>query len=209
MRKTQIVREFEQLSLVEKVEFLDDYDIDNDLRNKDYFVGFIKEIGNLKDYWYQSLVIDIASELQINDDRLFEEYFNYLLHPVHYLVKLSVLDFQLETYHLYFPKKQKLFIQLEDILSKKNERLVVKNQVLINLMIYKKDNRLKYKMKLIENLKRTSDYRSHLRVLNTFMNYSFFDFITRDYIEEIIKVIKKWKFGKSVTNKIIEAKSYW
>ena len=174
MENTEIIKKFEKLSLSEKIDFLEDYDIANDFKNRCYFINFIKNVVDNKDYWFLSLVVDLASDLQINDDDLFKKYFDYLFDSVHYLLKLSVLDFQLETYHLYYPRKKSLFIKLEELLNKKNERLIIKNQILLNLMLYRKENRLRYQIILIENLKRTSDYRSHLRVYNTFMTYDSF-----------------------------------
>ena len=76
-------------------------------------------------------------------------------------------------------------------------------------MVYRKENRLKYQILLIENLKRTSDYRSHLRVYNTFMTYDFFNFITYDYVTKIISISEKWSFGEAVSDKIIEVKDYF
>lgn len=209
MENTEIIKKFEKLSLSEKIDFLEDYDIANDFKNRHYFINFIKNVVDNKDYWFLSLVVDLASDLQINDDDLFKKYFDYLFDSVHYLLKLSVLDFQLETYHLHYPRKKSLFIKLEELLNKKNERLIIKNQILLNLMLYRKENRLRYQMILIENLKRTSDYRSHLRVYNTFMTYDSFDFITYDYVTKIISVSEKWSFGKSVSDKIIEIKNYF
>lgn len=209
MKKIVLNKKFENLSLTEKIDFLEEYDVTDDFENRDYFVRFVKNADNYTDYWLLSLLVDLASDLQINDDKLFKRYFDYLFNSVHYLLKLSVLDFQLETYHLYYPKKKSLFIQLERILKKRNERLIVKNQILLNLMVYKKENQLRYQIELLDNLERTSDYRSHLRVYNAFMNYSFFDFITKDYISRIISVTEKWNFGRSVTDKIIESKNYW
>lgn len=209
MQNIVLNKKFEDLSLSKKIDFLEDYDVANDIENRDYFIRFVKNTDISNNNWFLSLIVDLASDLQIKDDKLFKRYFEYLFKPVHYLLKLSILDFQLDTYHLYYPQKGELLIKLEEVLERKYERLIVRNQILLNLMVYHKEKRLIYQMQLIDNLAKTSDYRSHLRVYNTFMNYSFFDFITSDYISQIIPVTEKWKFGRSVTDKIIEAKSYW
>lgn len=207
MIESSLIKKFEKLSIDDKIDFLEDYDVVNDLVNRPYFHRFIKNNSGNKDYWLSSILIDLASELRINDFDLFNTYFNYLFESKHYLIKLSVLDFQIETYDLYYEKSKEAYLKLEELLNRKNERLLVKNQVLLNLMIYCKENRLKYLSQLINNLKRTSDYRSHLRVYNTFINYDYFNFITPDFLEQLFRISERKSLGKSVSNKIRELKS--
>ncbi len=207
MVESSLIKKFEKLSIDDKIDFLEDYDVVNDLENRPYFLRFIKNNSNSKDYWFSSILIDLASELRINDLNLFNTYFNYLFESKHYHIKLSVLDFQIETYDLYYEESKEAYLKLEELLNKKNERLLVKNQVLLNLMIYCKENRLKYLSQLINNLKRTSDYRSHLRVYNTFINYDYYNFITPDFLEQLFSISERKSLGKSVSNKIRELKS--
>lgn len=207
--KINIIKEFEQLSLSEKIDFLGEYDIADDFRNREYFTDFIKNFNDSNDVWTLSLIVDVAADLQINDVSLFQKYFDYVTNSVNYMLKLSVLDFQLDTYNIYYPNQKELFIQYEPLLNKKYERLIVRNQILLNLMIYRKENRLKYQNLLKNNLKKTRDYRSHLRVYNTLLNYPFFNFVTRDYIFQLIDITEKWDFDRAVQSKIEEVKLMW
>lgn len=204
-----IIKEFEQFSLSEKIDFLGEYDVVDDFRNREYFTDFIKHFNDSNDVWTLSLIVYVAADLQINDVSLFQKYFDYVTNSVNYMLKLSVLDFQLDTYNIYYPNQKELFTQYESLLNKKYERLIVRNQVLLNLMIYKKENRFKYQNLLKNNLKKTRDYRSHLRVYNTLLNYPFFNFVTRDYIFQLIDITERWNFDRAVQSKIEEVKLEW
>ncbi|AXP80304.1 hypothetical protein CJ739_1213 [Mariniflexile rhizosphaerae] len=207
MVKSDLIKKFEKLSMDDKIDFIEDYDIVNDLSNRPYFIKFIKNNSNSKDYWFSSILIELASEIRVDDLELFNTYFKFLFESKHYFIKLSVLDFQIETYDIYYDKFKNTYHKLEEILDKKNERLIVKNQILLNLMIYSKEKRLKYLYQLLDNLKRTSDYRSHLRVYNTFINYNYYNFITPDFLEQLFSISEKKRLGKSVSEKIRELKS--
>lgn len=207
--KNNIIKEFEQFSPSEKINFLEEYNVVDDFKNRKYFTDFIKNFKDSNNAWTLSLIVDIAADLNIKDVSLFERYFNYLFKPINYMLKLSVLDFQLDTYNMYYPSQKNMFKQYEPLLSKKYERLIVRNQVLLNLMVYKKENRLKYQSLLMNNLKKTPDYRSHLRVYNILLNYPIFNFVSRDYVFELIHITEKWNFDRAVKSKIEEVKQMW
>ncbi|UOY05997.1 hypothetical protein L0P88_18930 [Muricauda sp. SCSIO 64092] len=208
MQNSFSIIEFEQLSLSEKIDFLDENDVSYNFEDKAYFIKFIKKnIQKSSDYWIVSSLVDLASDLKLEDNELFDSFMGLLVCSNHYLIKLSVLDFQVETYDIYYSKRKSSFDRLRDFNKRIKERLIVRNQMLMNLMLYDKENRLTYLVELLENLKRTMDYRSHMRVFNMIINHDFFSFMDKNYISRLLDISEGKFLGKAVEDKINELKN--
>ncbi|MEM6815880.1 MAG: hypothetical protein AAF600_16080 [Bacteroidota bacterium] len=208
MKNSFSIIEFEQLSLSEKIDFLDENDVSDDYGNKTYFTRFIKKnIEKSSDYWIVSSLIELASDLKLDDNELFDSFMDLLLNPNHYLIKLSVLDFQVEGYYIHYPEKKSSFNVLRGFNKRTKERLIVRNQVLMNLMLFDKENRLNYLTELLENFKKTMDYRSHIRVFNMIIEHDFFSFIDKNYINRLIEISESKSLGEAVRDRIHEIKN--
>jgi hypothetical protein len=199
----EIIGHFENKFISKRIEFIEDYSFSEDLINRNYFVTKLKEIPNHTNYWYQALLIDIATDLEIHDEALRSKYFSLLSSPNHYLVQLSVLDYLIETYssdNSYSGSIEPLMRLYEY----RNTRIIVKSQLLLLLILIDRKNLFIYKNNLANNLYRTNNYQGHLRVYNSIIHHSTLFNLFGKYLLKLTKISRSTQKGRAVQSKLIE-----
>ena len=206
--ENNIKTNFENHFIQKRIDFIIDYDFENDIENKDYFIKIIKKQEKTTNDFYNALIAELATRLQIKDSRLFDKYKKYLLSPNEWFFKLCILSYFRDTYELYKKDKKINYSFLKQILISKYDRLIVKNQVLIDLMIFYPKEKKMYIQMLLKNLSKTTDYRSFIRTFNNLMNYNLSKDFSNDDILKIIKITEDKNLGKAVTEKLLEFKDF-
>lgn len=197
---------FEHRFISHRIKFIEDTNIDD--LDKDYLESKLLEFSK-KDFsnYYLSLLIDLAVDASIMNIDLLKAYSNQLFTKNHYLVKLSSLDYLFVAGEL-ISNKSRLVVKLKGLLQSKYERLLVKNQILLLLAYLDLNNADKYLEMLRKHLSRTLDYRSHIRVYNTIMNFLPITEREREILWTLMEVSKNMDLGKAATEKVKEVEKY-
>jgi hypothetical protein len=197
---------FENKFLSKRIEFIEDYDFESDGRNYEYFKSFILNFEITKDDWYNTLIIDLSDRLNIIDNNLYNKYLKYLSFKTHYLFKLSILDYFINNYSFY--KKIYRFEDFKTLYNMKSTRHIVKNQIVINNLVFFPKNKDIYIKELLINMKKTTDYRSHIRVFNYIMNFELDKTFSEKKLNDLINISSSKKLGRAVDLKLQEFKDY-
>lgn len=197
---------FENKFLSKRIEFIEDYDFETDEKNYDYFKSFILNFEITKNDWYNTLIIDLADRLSVVDKTLYSKYCRYLLYKSHYLFKISILDYFSNNYSFYNEIYKSEDIEL--LYNVKSTKYIVKNQIIINNLIFFPQNKDIYSEELLKNMKKTNDYRSHIRVFNYIMNFELDKILCEKELKNLIQITSSKKFGRAVDLKLKEFKEY-
>ncbi len=197
---------FENNFLNRRVEFIEDYDFENDKKNYKYFESFILNFEITKNDWYNTLIIDLADKLCIVNNKLYHRYLQYLSYKSHYLFKLSILDYFINNSSFY--KEIYHSEDFDEIYKMKSVRYIVKNQIVINNLVFFPENKSVYIKELLRNMNQTTDYRSHIRVYNYIMNFELEEMFNEKDLKDLIKISLSKKFGRAVDLKLQEFKDY-
>lgn len=201
-----IKEKFENASLEERIDFIDNYDLKADVINRDYIIEAIVNLELTNNHWYNVLIIELATDLQVRNPMLINRYIISVNKKNHKLVKLMLMDFFTETYSFYEEKQlNKLFLSLNKLINNRYDRLIVRNQALLLLIMIFPDKEKGYKLKLKNNLKRTNNYRSHIRVFN-FVHTFLLDLFPKQFIFELMSITKSFNYGKAVEDVLIDLK---
>ena len=197
---------FEHKFISRRVEFIESASIED--FDKEYLKTKLLEFSK-KDYsgYYLALLIDLAIDSNIINNDLLDAYTHHLFSKNHYLVKLSSLDYifvakEFISNKLYFVEKLMQFLQ------RKHEFLLVKNQTLLLLTYLDGNNSDKYLNMLRLQLSITMDYRSHIRLCNTIINFQPLTEKEREILWILIDVSKNMDLGRAVSEKIKEVEIY-
>ncbi|KFF01340.1 hypothetical protein IX39_12240 [Chryseobacterium formosense] len=189
-----------------RIEFLEDYDFESDKTNYIYFKNFILNFELTNNDWYNSLIIELADRLEIVDNVLYDRYLEYLSHRRHYLFKLSILDYFINNHSFYY--KIYKADDFKSIYDMKSTKYIVKNQIIVNNLFFIQQDRDAQIEELLINMEKTTDYRSHIRVINYIMNFELDNFIDIKKLRDLITITLSKKFGRAVDLKLIEFKDY-
>ena len=191
---------FEHKSVQKRIDFMEEYDFDDDYLS--YYQEFLIENKEESDIDYLVCLIELAEDLEIYDEILLEKYVGYLKSKKSIYLKLTILD-----YFINFPLEEKQKIGLEEQLKSqlKTQNIILKNQVFLNLIALKTIDCSKYKMQFFQSLLQTDDYKSLIRVVSKFLNHTvFFDVFTSKEVFELLKILKTKKLGKALENSVLE-----
>lgn len=194
---------FENKSITKRIEFIEDYDFTKDKNNYDYFKSFISNFVMTKDNWYNTLIIDLSDELNIVNYELYYKYLNFFYNSNYYLFRLSILDYIANNYTFY-----KKIYKPEDFEAVQINRRIIKNQVIVNNLIFFPENKQYYIKELIKSFKRTDDYRSYIRLYNYVMNFELEKVINDVDLNILIEITESKNLGRSVSLKVSELKDY-
>lgn len=202
MDEETIIQRFDKGNFEERIDILtDEFDLVSYSKNKKFFSDFLCKFNLTSNIWYNSVIIDTASRLEVVDKLLLDKFLKFLTQKNNYLIKLSVLDYLMDMYHTY-PKKEvepKIHDTL-DSLRLKNDRLIVRNQLILAQM-YLYENTTLNKV-LFDNLKKTSDYRAHIRLYNTLENYNMLDLFSNEYLNFMLSTSEQKNLGKATSEAI-------
>lgn len=203
--KSEIRGILENGSISEKINLIELYDIDN-YTEREYVVDYIKkESIRPIDDWLKISLIDLATRLKINDIKLLNNYLSYLGSGYSYYLKLTVLDYVGYMYETY--KNEKIdYSFIEALLSSNYDRLVVKIQASLILILIYPGRIIFYMERIKKYLKRSEDYRAHIRLYNSFMNIDYR--IPKSYIEDLMLITeqKSLSSSKAVKSTLVEMK---
>ncbi len=202
MEEEAIIQKFNKGSFEERIDILtDEFDLVSSSKNRKFFSDFVCKFNLTSNIWYNSVIIDTASRLEVVDKLLLDKFLKFLTQKNNYLIKLSVLDYLMDMYHAY-PKKE-IESEIHNILyflKLKNDRLIVRNQLILAQMYFYKNSTLN--KALFDNLKKTSDYRAHIRLYNTLENYDMLDFFSNEYLNLMLSISEKKNLGKATSETI-------
>ncbi|WBX96342.1 hypothetical protein [Chryseobacterium gambrini] len=198
---------FESRYLSERIDFLQEYDFVKDESNFEYFKSFIFDFELTKNDWYNSLIINLADELNIVHNSFYKRYLNYLTNRKYYLFRLSILDYFANN-HIFYKKiyRQKDF---EIIKNSRNLRRIVKNQVIVNDLIFDLKNKRIYIDELKKSYRVTQDYKSHIRLYNYIMNFELDEIISKTDLNYLVETTQNKKLGRAVDLKLLEFANYF
>lgn len=194
------IKAFESNSYQKKIDFIDNYDY---LKQEcyDLFYQIIIKTEMPVNYWYMIRLVELSSLLGIKNKGLLNKYLKLLVTPNIYYLKLTVLDYIIDTYDMY--KEDDIdYSPIEVILHTKRDRLITKNQALVNLIFIYPSKKTEYLELLKLNLKKTKDYRSHIRVYNNLLNVEIRNKLTILDIGELLKISKSINLGYAVSESI-------
>ena len=196
------IEEFERLSIDDKVSLIIESDIQQDDPNLEYWKDLILKTDSSNNHWLLSNIIDLATNLNFKDERLSKRYVGYISGRYNYIVKLSVLDYFLLTDQFSSVLEKELF----ELIKSNHDLLLVKNHALLLLAYFDKVNRKEHLNTLLIYMKRTRDYRSHIRVYNTLLA---FNLITNhlDMVKEMTNISMGMNLGKAVRKVLREVES--
>lgn len=200
MALIEIKKLFTQESFQKRIDFISKSDISN-IEEENYLAKIIINTKESSNDWYLIALIDLAVKLRIKDKELAERYLKYLIEPNSYYVKLSVLDYIIDTKEM-FKDHSIDYTPVKQIVSNKYDRLIVKNQALLNLIqLYplEKDN---FMGALKKNLSKTSDYRSHIRTYNNIIETSVKDYLPVAYIKDLMRISESMNLGRGTIDVI-------
>lgn len=201
MKMNKLVYLIENSSSEEVVEFIDEILDTERIFNEEDKVIITQGLRLLKlkkNNEYLSSIIDLMKYLEIYDDLIISKLLAQLEHS-NYYCQLSFLD-----YIFNYNYSDDVICYLQKI-TKSRVRLIVRNQVLLMQLLKKSKLQIPNASGiLIENMKRTKDYRAHIRYMNTIMNYPNFDTLNLDTFKTLISISKTKQFGRSVVEKTKE-----
>jgi hypothetical protein len=201
-----VKEKFESPSLEDRIDFLDHYTVEKDTENKAYFIETIGNLELTSNHWYNALIIELATTFQIKKTPLVKRYLTALTKSNHKLVKLMLLDYVTETYASYEKKElNQLFLVLNEVIRNRYDRLIVRNQALLLLILIFPDKQNKYSLEFKKNLKRTKDYRSHLRSFY-FIAAFLLRSLSKEFILDLISITASFEYGRAVDEVLVELK---
>lgn len=190
----QVKASFEHKSISKRIIFLAEYHFDDNYQ--DYYKNFIINYFDTKDNIYFMQLLELAQDLEIYDEAYIGRLLLILKEKTHIIVKLSILDylyeavFEIELDHDFLIKELKELLVLRNFLT-------IKNTILFILSTIDTDNKKSYTQIILENLKRTKDYRTIIRLCNFIMgtDENLFD---KNTMMEIIKIGSSQEHGLAV-----------
>ena len=201
-----VKEKFESPSLEDRIDFLDHYTVEKDTENKAYFIETIGNLELTSNHWYNALIIELATTFQIKKTPLVKRYLTALTKSNHKLVKLMLLDYVTETYASYEEKElNQLLLVLNEVIRNRYDRLIVRNQALLLLILIFPDKQNKYSLEFKKNLKRTKDYRSHLRSFH-FIAAFLLGSLSKEFILDLISITASFEYGRAVDEVLVELK---
>jgi len=190
----EIKNKLENRSIERRISFIEEYDFESDMKNRNYFISFIKNAEKSKNEWYTIKLVELAVRLEVIDINLLKNYLSYLTTESGIYLKLAILDYIDNMY--YYENID--YSSVKVLLNKKYDRLIVKNQALLTMIILEPQNINNYFFELKKNLIKTSDYRSHIRIYNIIVDYDFYNhFNSILSIEELIGITESKEFSSS------------
>ncbi len=203
MKQKYIKELFTKGSFQDRIDFISNNVFDIDETN--YLTKVIIDTKSSSNEWYLIALIDLASKMHIVDKCLLDRYLRYLIEPNSFYLKLTVLDYITDTYELY--KHHNIsYYSVRQILDKRQERLITKNQALLNLILLYPAEKKDFMKKLKDNLPNTNDYRSHIRIYNNILDTKLIDYLSTTYINELIIISESMDLGKGVVDVIYKLK---
>lgn len=188
------------------IHYLEDFQITEKSKELELKRIFLNNIDN-NNHLVVGEIIDCLSSNHILDKSILDFLLKELSGKTHYTLKLSVFDFFLANERLLAPDdKERVILATKEVLKNRNFRITT-NQALINLIYFCHDDKAFYLNRLLESLKITNDYRSHVRTYNSLMIFSFPDIITNKDLKEMTSITKEKKFGNSVDSILSEVMS--
>ncbi|MDR2955002.1 MAG: hypothetical protein LBV43_07970 [Prevotella sp.] len=200
MELIEIEKLFTQKSFQKRIDFINDSNISN-IKEKDFLAKIIINTKESSNDWYLIALIGLAVKLQIKDKGLVERYLKYLIEPNSYYLKLSVLDYITDTKEI-FKDYNIDYRAVRQIINNKHDRLIVRNQALLNLIqLYplEKDDFMRI---LKKNLSKTTDYRSHIRIFNNIMETSVRNYLPVAYIKDLMRISESMNLGRGTIDAI-------
>lgn len=198
-----------QNTIYEREDFIDDL-IDSELtkEEKEEITPFIISYFHHHSDWTLVLLIDLSSSQELVSEELLKTYMLGLLDGKNLYVKLSILDYISTTGELY--EQNGITVDLSiinDLAYLKTERFVVRNQALLTLMKLQPERSNEILLQLKENLKKTNDYRAHIRFYNTLLVDDLSEQMTTDNINYFLDMSQSKSLGRALDKKIEEFKS--
>ncbi|MES2589834.1 MAG: hypothetical protein V4622_12715 [Bacteroidota bacterium] len=178
---------WELIHYLEEFEFLD-------FKSEEELLNLFEGNKNTKNELLISEIIDCLSINEVFHENVKLFVFDSLKNKTHYLVKLSCLGYLFNNSNSF--GKDEIINLLNSCLSKRN-LLLVKNQIILNLIYLDTNNFSYYFEQLLSSLRKTIDYRSHIRLYNlltTCKNEN----VTKDKLMQMVEITKQFNFGKSV-----------
>lgn len=200
MKLIEIKKIFTQESVQKRIDFINNSDISN-IEEKDFFTKIIFNTKESSNDWYLIALIDLAVKLQVRDKELVERYLKYLIEPNSYYLKLSVLDYITDTEEM-FKDYNIDYTSVRQIANNKHDRLIVRNQALLNLIKLYPLEKDSFMGALKENLPKTSDYRGHIRIFNNIMETSVRDYLPVAYIKDLMRISESMNLGRGTIDVI-------
>lgn len=178
-----------QKSLTARIEFIENDPQISSPENRESVMEFIKNFKPTSNVWYNVVVVELAEELAIIDAPLIEIFVGCLKSPNHYLFKLAILDYIESTaFHMFD------FDLLQHLLNKNGDRQIVQNFARL-LLLWKQPAQKEFHYnQLLKQLKRTNDYRSHIRTYN-FINVHE-GFFTQEELKTLINISEQMELGR-------------
>ncbi|MCB1193944.1 MAG: hypothetical protein KDK90_26145 [Leptospiraceae bacterium] len=196
----EVQKYFEHPFISKRREFIETYNFHDDFKN--YYKDVILKNLFHRDALYVCDLIELENKTNIKDEELLLRYLNLLSEKIHYLVKLEVLDLFLTNQVQNIPKTE-IEKRLKNALPSYHKRIkqlkIVTNQILLNLIFLKTESLEIYKKELIKSLQLTKDHRSLIRTLHC-LEQKGFSFLDKDYIQNILEVIKEQNQSRSVVD---------
>ncbi|MFV0417583.1 MAG: hypothetical protein ACK5KT_02465 [Dysgonomonas sp.] len=200
MELIEIKKLFTQESFQKRIDFINNSDI-NDIEEKDYLAKIIINTKESSNDWYLIALMDLAVRLQVRDKGLLDRYLKYLIEPNSYYLKLAVLDYITDTKEM-FKDYNIDYTSVRQIVNNKHDRLIVRNQALLNLIQLYPLEKDGFMGALKENLQKTSDYRSHIRIFNNIMETSVRNYLPVAYIKDLMRISGSMNLGRGVIDVI-------
>ena len=195
MTMEEIKKQFENKSFFIRCQFIETYNFQDKYFNyyKEYIINFSYKT---KYYNYISDLIDLASDLEIYDDILYEKYLSFLCEKFHPVVKLSVISYCIFRYEKYpdIDIEQKLLKGIN-----KQRSIIVKNQIFFSLLNLIKSKEEYYLDLLLKSLETTTEWRSIYRILYSIKNNTVLSKIDKILIAKIENLHNERKFGQGIT----------
>lgn len=207
MEEKTVIERFNKCNFEERIDILtNEFHLVSSSENKNFFSEFVCKFNLTSNIWYNSVIVDTASRLEVVDKMLLDKFIRLLTQKNNYLIKLSVLDYLMDMYHAYPTKEIEPKIHKTlDSLRLKNDRLIVRNQVILAQMYLYKDST--HSKTLLDNLKRTSDYRAHIRLYNTLEHYNMLGLLSKEDLNSMLLISKQKNLGKATLESINHIKN--
>lgn len=188
-----------QKTLTARIEFIENNQQLRSPEHRNLATEFINNFKPTSNEWYNIVVVELAEELAVIDGPLIELFVGYLKSPNHYLFKLAVLDYLESTAHQVFD-----FDLLLPLLDKNGDRMIVQNFARLLLLWQQPMQKEFHYHQLTKQLKRTSDYRSHIRTYCFIQSHP--DILTREELNTLLNISEQMELGRGVDTTIEKLK---
>lgn len=208
MEKYKIDKILEFGTISEKIDFIDNYNINDNNGNNEFLIQYIKKESLLaKNEWYKIRLIDFAAQLEIIDYNLINEYILFLKPGNSYFLKLTILDYIAHMSDLYNNELIDYSL-VNSLLTSKHDRLIVKIQAALLLTVLYPQKKIYYINLIKKFLQRSEDYRAHIRLYNFIIVIDVE--IPRMDIHDFVEITNRKPLAKyrSVTATLNELKCY-